>query len=416
MKLGLSLHLLFALSTLTAFSAETWPRFRGENGSGVSSAKLPVKFDKENLLWSAELPGPGSSSPAIWDDKLFVTSEDREKKTVSLVCLDAQSGTPDWSKDLTVGEYHLHRFNNTAAATPAISAEAVVVSWFDGKKDIAMLSSFSHDGTKQWDFEVGPHKTSHGVNLHPVIHGDRVIICNLHKGESYVGAISLSTGKAIWKTPYPGSKTSYVTPYIHDSSGKKQVIVAAQTIGVIGLDLATGKEQWALPKTLKDRPVVSPINVLAGSKSSDCQIAVGCKNGVYFTVRPPASGEKAEIVWKMKGNTPYVPTPVSNGQNVFVLSDGGMLTALDAATGEKQWQEQLKANFYASPIIADDKLYALTREGEMIVSEVSKDYQELSRSSLTLGPESEWADATPAIAHGKIYLRLGARIDCFGTK
>jgi len=415
MKSGFILSLLFVFSQV-AFSEESWPRFRGENGAGVSNAKIPTEFGKETLQWSAKLPGPGSSSPVIWNERLFVTSENREKKTVSLVCLNAKTGKPNWTKDLVVGEYHLHRFNNTAAASPAVCAKSVVVSWYDARKNVGMLSAFGHDGTKQWDFEVGPHQTQHGINLHPVIHGTKVIICNLHMKEGYVGAISLADGKEIWKTPYPGDKTSYVTPYIHESADGEEVIVASQAIGVVGLDLATGQEKWSLPGTMKQRTIVSPINVLAGSGSKDCLIAVGCKNGVYFAVRPPTAGAKAEIVWRMKGNTPYVPTPVSNGETVFALSDGGMLSALDARSGEEQWQKQLQANFYASPLFSGGKLYALSREGEMIVADVSEGCQELSRTSLNLGPESEWADATPAIAHEKIFVRLGARIDCFGKK
>ena len=419
MKSGLCLPLLFALFT-TAFPAETWPRFRGEDGSGVSAAKIPTQFNKESLLWSVKLPGPGSSSPVIWEDKLFVTSEDRDKKTVSLVCINAKTGKPEWTRKLSVGDYHLHRFNNTAAASPAVSADAVVVAWYDGKNEVAKLSAFNHSGKDLWTYEVGPQKSQHGINLHPVIHQDRVIVSHLHMNDVYIGAISLKTGKAIWKTPYAGEgkKTSYVTPLVREKTGDKhEVIVASHSLGVVGLDFSSGKELWSLPDTMKQRTIVSPINVLAGSGSDDCLVAVGCKSGVYFAVRPPVTrNDKPLIVWKMKGDTPYVPTPVSNGQTVFTLSDGGALSALDAPTGKEQWKVKLQANFYASPIIAGGKLYALSREGEMIVADVSKGYQELSRSSLSPGPETQWADATPAIAHGKIYVRLGARLDCFGSK
>ncbi|MDB4629284.1 PQQ-like beta-propeller repeat protein, partial [Akkermansiaceae bacterium] len=101
---------------------------------------------------------------------------------------------------------------------------------------------------------------------------------------------------------------------------------------------------------------------------------------------------------------------------VFALSDGGVLTALEARTGKEVWTQKMQANFYASPIIADGKLIALSREGQLITADVSDGYEELSRCSLSPGPESEWSDATPAIANGKIYLRLGSRIDCHGGK
>lgn len=405
--------------TLSTFAQDTWPRFRGEDGTGVSSAKLPTELAEDTLLWSTKLPGPGSSSPVIWKDKLFVTSENRDKKTIALICLDARSGKTAWSKPLAVGDYHLHRFNNTAASSPAVNDKAVVVSWFDGPSNKAMLTAFDHSGSKLWDYVIGKAKTQHGFNLQPVIHQDQVVLAHIHMEDGFVGSVSLKTGKDTWKTNYKGDgeKTSYVTPLVRKTSTGHEVIVASHAHGVFALDFATGKENWSLPGTMKQRTIVSPINVLAGSGSKDSLIAVGCKSGVYFTVRPPVKkGEAAEIAWRMKGKTPYVPTPVSNGKTVFALSDGGMLTALDAKSGDVKWTRQMQANFYASPVIADGKLLALSREGEMITADVSDGYQELSRCSLSPGPESEWSDATPAIAHGKIYIRLGARIDCFGTK
>ena len=414
MKTGLALSLILSLS---AFSKETWPRFRGESGNGVSTAKIPTTLEKGNLVWSAKLPGPGSSSPVIWEDKLFVTSENRDKKTIALVCLDAKSGKTAWNKPLAVGDYHLHRFNNTAAASPAVNDKAVVVSWFDGIASKAMLTAFDHAGSKLWDYEIGNVKTQHGFNLQPVIHNDQVVVAHIHMEDGFVGALSVESGKETWKTKFKGNgeKTSYITPLVRKTNNGYEVVVASHAQGVFALDFATGKETWSLPGTMKQRTIVSPINVLAGSGSDDCLIAVGCKSGVYFTVRPPAKkGDAAKIAWRMKGKTPYVPTPVSNGKTVFALSDGGVLAALDAKSGNEKWAQQMQANFYASPIIADGKLYALTREGEMIIADISSAYKELSRCPLSPGPEAEWADATPAIAHGRIYVRLGARIDCFG--
>ncbi|MGJ8697698.1 MAG: PQQ-binding-like beta-propeller repeat protein [Verrucomicrobiaceae bacterium] len=403
---------------------EKWPRFRGEDGRGVSEAKVATTLDGAALKWSAALPGNGSSSPVIWGEKLFVTGEDREKGVLSLVCVNALSGESEWTKDFQVGEYHLHQFNNTAAASPAVSEDLVVVSWYDGAKERVMLSAYDHTGKSVWSYEVGPQKTQHGVSLHPVIHGERVVIAHLHMNEGYVAAISTKDGKVQWKTAFPGGKTSYVAPLIRKvrrASGEGyEVIVAAQSIGVVGLDLADGKEQWAVPGTMKERTIVSPIDVLAGSGSGDSLIATGCKNGVYFTVRPPvlANGRmtEPEVVWKMKGKTPYVPTPVSDGSTVYALSDGGALVALDALGGEEKWKQNLKGNFYASPILAGGNLYCLSREGQMVVAAVGDHYREISRTSLEVGPECEWVDATPAVGHGNLYVRIGSRLDCFGSK
>ena len=409
---------LSAILTTSILAEENWPRFRGVDGRGVSETKLPETFDKKTLRWSAELPGPGSSSPVVWGDSLFVTGEDRDKGTVSLVCLDAKDGKKRWSKSLNVGEYHLHRFNNTAAASPAVNEDIVVVCWYSSKKEAAMMSAYDHKGNSLWVREIGPIKTQHGINLHPEIHGDKIVLCHLHMEVGYVGAISAEDGKPIWKTEFPGGKTSYVTPLVRElSDGGKEVIVASQSIGVAGLDLKDGKIRWELPGTMKQRTIVSPINVLAGSNSKDVQIAIGCKSGVYFTVRPPKkAGGKAEIVWRMKGNTPYVPTPVSDGKTVYSVSDGGMLVAMDAKSGEKKWEEKLMANFYASPLIVGGQLVCLSREGELIVAKVGSSYKEISRTKMELGEGVEWADATPVVAHDRLYVRIGERLDCFGVK
>ena len=282
-----------------------------------------------------------------------------------------------------------------------------------------MLSAFDHSGTKLWDYEIGKVKTQHGFSLQPVIHQEQIVLAHIHMDDGFIATISAKSGKVTWKTKLQGSgeKTSYITPLVYKTSTGFEVVFASQAHGVVALDFTSGKEKWSLPGTMKQRTIVSPINVLAGSTSKEPLIAVGCKNGVYFAVSPPSKKRtSAEIAWHMKGKTPYVPTPVSNGKTVFALSDGGVLTALEARSGRIVWTQTLKANFYASPIIADGKFIALSREGLLITANVSDGYDELSRSSLSPGPESEWSDATPAIANGRIYLRLGSRIDCHGEK
>ena len=197
--------LVFALLILSSFAQDTWPRFRGENGTGVSSTKIPTELGENTLLWSAKLSGPGSSSPVIWKDKLFVTSENRDRKAVTLLCLDARSGKTLWSKFLAVGDYHLHRFNNTAAASPAVNESIVVISWFNGTDNKAMLTAFDHSGTKLWDYEIGKVKTQHGFSLQPVIHQEQVVIAHIHMDDGFVATISAKSGKVTWKTRFQGN-------------------------------------------------------------------------------------------------------------------------------------------------------------------------------------------------------------------
>ena len=197
-------------------------------------------------------------------------------------------------------------------------------------------------------------------------------------------------------------------------SDKKEVVVASTGLGVRGLDFATGKENWSVPDVFHERTIVSPFNILAGSGSDDCLLAVGCKNGVYVAVRPADAAKDGEgaVEWRFDRKTPYVPTPVSDGKTLYILEDGGNLSAVDPATGKVRWNERLMGNFYASPLLVGGKLYCLSREGELFVGEVGKEFKLLATSDLKPGDESQWTDATPAVAHGCLYVRLGARLEC----
>lgn len=392
----------------------SWPRFRGNNGSGLSETKLPTKLSAETLVWSAKLPGSGSSSPVVFENKLFLTSENRDQKTISLVCLDAHSGKSLWTRPLKVGAYHLHRFNNTAASTPALAKDRVVIAWFDGDKKKAMMTAFDHGGKKIWDFDLGPFESQHGFCLNPVIRENAVITASLHMGEGSVSSISVENGKLQWSKSFAGGgkKTSYITPCFLECADRTEVVLASHSHGVWAHDLKTGKKTWALPKAMNHRTIVSPFH-LTGESDSKPLIGVGCKNGTYIAVRPATKpGDEPSIAWKMKGKTPYVPTPVSDGRTVYSLSDGGALIAMDSRSGKQVWKKELRANFYASPLIAGNHFYALSREGELIVANLDKGFNEISRNSLNPAPGVTQTDATPAIAHNRLYLRVGNRIDC----
>ena len=134
--------------------------------------------------------------------------------------------------------------------------------------------------------------------------------------------------------------------------------------------------------------MVSPVDVLAGSGSKDALLTVGCKNNVFFVVRPPdVGGAKASVAWRLEKNAPYVPTPVSDGKTLYVLSDGGVLQALEASSGELRWQERLPGNFHGSPLLIGGKLYCASREDEVFVAEVGGKFKLLATSGLHPGEE-----------------------------
>lgn len=421
-----TLGLLGALLLGSAIGKElqSWPRFRGPDGSGVAAEQsVPVRLDANTRAWSVPLPGPGSSSPVVWGEKVFVTSEDRANGEVHLLCHHVKDGVQLWKRTVKVGSYHTHKMNNTAAATPALADDLVVFSWYDAQRKLAVLSGYSHEGKEKWTYDIGAFKGSHGVNLPPEIHDGKIVIAHLHQNGGEVVALDVKSGKRVWRKEYPmkSPKTTYITPLVRERYTKdgprKEVVVAATSIGVRGLDFESGEELWALPDEFKERCIVSPVDILAGSGAKDSLVIAGCKNNVFFAVRPPdVKGGKPEVVWRLPRNAPYVPTPVSDGKTLYVLSDSGTLLAMDPTDGSIRWREKLPANFYASPLLIGGKLYCMSRGGEVFVAEVGEKFKLLATSSLNPGDEVTWADATPAVANNSLYVRVGARLDCYRRK
>ena len=405
-----------------------WPRFRGPAGAGIASGEgIPSELNDRTRAWSVSLAGPGSSSPVVWGQRVFVTSEERSRGLVHLHCYGVVDGKALWKKTVEVGPYRTHKMNNTAAATPAADENMVVFSWYDSERKMAVLSACSHEGMDLWNYDIGSFKGAHGLNIVPVIHQGSVIVAHLHQRGGYVASLSGKTGKPEWKRMYPeqSPKTTYMTPLIrrrHVADGPEyEVVVTSTATGVRGLDVESGRELWSLPDVFDERCIVSPVDILVGSGKKDSLLTVGCKreggNNVFLAVRPPdASGGKAEVAWQLRQHAPYVPTPVSDGHTLFVLSDRGVLQAIDPHSGEPRWEKKFQGNFYVSPLLIGSRLFCLSRDGEAYFVEVGKEARVLAVSDLSPGEEVTWVDASPALANDSLYLRVGARLDCYRSR
>ena len=404
-----------------------WPRFRGPGGTGTGSGfDRPGGVDKTARAWSVALPGPGSSSPVVWGPRIFVTSEDRLRGLVHLECRRVDDGNVLWKRTVEVGPYRTHKMNNTAAATPAVDQNMVVFSWYHSGRKIAVLSAYCHRGNHLWDYDIGSFKGAHGLNLMPVIHKGSVIFAHLHQQGGYVASIDGRTGLPDWKTlyPRPSPKTTYMTPLIRrldKDPSRYEVVVSSTSTGVCGLNFENGKEAWSLPGIFKERCIVSPVNILAGGPLQGSIITAGCKkeggNNVFVALQPPEGGKgRAELLWQLEQDAPYVPTPVSDGKTLFVLSDRGMIQAVDPHTGEVRWAKKLRGNFYASPLLVGTTMLCLSRDGEIYSIDVSGVPKVLGVYDLEPGDEVTWVDSSPALARNSLFLRVGARLDCFRSQ
>jgi len=258
-----SLQLVIALSLFTACraTAEGWPQFRGPHSTGRAIPEGPLPTDigpDKQVVWKTELP-PGHSSPAIIDDKIFLTAV-RDKEHLETICLDRASGKIVWRVEAPHKTLEqIHGIGSYAQPSPAADAERVVVMFGSSG-----LYCYDHSGRLLWDQPMGPFNDEFGAASSPVIEGDRVLLSQDHDLDSFIAAYDKRTGKELWRTDRSEFVRGYATPIVWNVDGKKQVVVAG-SLRVVGYDFDTGRELWTvrgLARVVCMTPVIGDDNTL----------------------------------------------------------------------------------------------------------------------------------------------------------
>jgi outer membrane protein assembly factor BamB len=408
--------LTFVLFTGGRANGQEWTRFRGPNGSGISSASnIPVQVTPADYLWKADLPGVGHSSPVLWGEKLFVTSAENTKGKRHLHCLDARTGKPVWSRTYVFKDYHTHELNTTASSTPTVDAERVYTIW--PTPDAYLVMALDHDGTELWRRDLGKLAIQHGGAVSPILAGNTIILGIYQEQESAPGflfGLDKKTGEMRWKIPRKANPSAaYSSPLIFKpKSGKDEAVFTSTAHGFTSVDPETGAINWELPDAFNVRCVASP--VLAGDLIfATAGQGDGVKKGV--AVRPGSAQSKTppKLEYRVERGATYVPTPIAFGDRIFTWGDGGIVSCLKADTGEVVWNERVASgvNFYGSPVCAAGRLYALSTKGELVVVEASDTFKILGKSDL-----GEGSHATPAVANGRMYIRTLSHVICIGKK
>ncbi len=392
-------------------NAENWTRFRGPNGSGLSEATVPVKWDSDDIRWTAELLGAGHSSPVVWEQRLFVTSADVDAGKRYLICLNADSGERNWIKEFDFAKHKKHNNNSFASNTPAVDADAVYVLW--QSPEGSSLKAFTHEGDEIWNADLGPYRHGQGGGTSPIVFEDLVVVSNDHGEGSFLGTYDRKTGKERWRIPREGKRACYSTPCVYQPEGHAPELIFTHCFeGVTGVDPRSGKELWMIDVfgRFPQRAVVSPFVVgdliITGS---------GARGGErnIVAIRPPAGKEaKPEEVYRIsKAGTPHVPTPIAYKDWLFLWGDNGIVSCVRADTGKTVWQKRIGGNFFSSPVCINGKLYGVDLEGTVVVLDASDKFAELARN-----PLAKPTRATPAVANGTLYIRSESHVFAIGGK
>ena len=400
---------------LSAARAENWPQWRGPTGDCVSTEKnLPAEWDAtKNVAWKVPLPGMGGSTPVVWGDRIFLTSEDGAD--LVLLCLNTQ-GKQLWKTKLGTGKQRF-RADEGNQASPSPSTDGTHVWAFFGTGDFACCD---FAGKVVWKFNAqeryGNFDILHGMHVTPLLHGDRLYLSLLHAAGAWVVALDKATGKEVWKVDRPTDGVfegthSYASPVLW-GTGQDACLVVHGCDYTTGHRLTTGREIWRLgdlnPKTKYDqtfRIIASP------TATADLLVVPTCKAGPVVALTPGVIGPvKAGDVfekWRITtaGKTPDVPCPlIHDGLAYFVRQygkDRGALICVDVKTAKEHYHEPLHfARYRASPVYADGKIYVVARDGVVTVVKPGPKFEVLAVNKM-----GEEIAATPAVSGGRIYLR-----------
>jgi len=418
LKPHLARHRPLALAALLALGllniaplsqTQEWTRFRGPNGSGLSTATpLPTQWTAADYNWRIKLPGAGHASPVLWGQHVYVTAADPAGGQLELLAIQATNGAVAWTRAFPQVRYSTHRNNSLASATPAVDAAHVYLPRQDGRN--YYLTALDHAGRQVWELPLGTATTEHGSGHSPVVHRDLVILAVDHDTTGRILAVDTTTGALRWEVPRRPGRSDYSTPCLFPLSGGAEALVFnTQEDGIAAVDALQGRVLWQVDGVLDKRSVSSPI-AAGGLIFSSCGSGGG--GNYVVALRPdPIGSQPPEVAYQIRRAAPYVPSPLALGDLLFLWSDSGIVTCAKLASGELVWQERVGGNYFSSPVCANGHLYGTSNTGEVVVLAAAPQFQLLGRSSL-----GEATHATPAIAGGHLYFRTLTHLASLGGK
>jgi outer membrane protein assembly factor BamB len=387
--------LIAALGTLVT-SAEDWPQFRGPSGQGVSAEQgLPLQWgESKNIRWKTPVAGRGWSSPVVAGDRVWVTSavEDRDLSLLVLA-FDIETGRQVVSTEVfrRARSPLLNPKNSWASPTPIADGDRVYVHF--GAEGTAALTT---DGALVWRARF-PYKSQHGDGGSPVVYGDLLIFSGDGSDTAFVVALDKRTGEVRWKTPRrQPSDQAYSTPLVI-RVGDRDQLVSVGAFRAAAYDPGSGREIWRVSYgdgfSNVSRPVFGHGLVY---------VSTGFQEPSLLAVRPDGAGDvtRTHVAWTLTRGAPHTPSPLLVGEELYVLSDIGVASCLDAKTGEVRWRQRLEGSYSASPVFADGRIYFQSEDGVTTVIAPGARFVKLATSEVdgaTL--------ASMAVSHGSFFLR-----------
>jgi len=408
---------LLSVLGIAIAAADNWPQWRGPGSNGVSAEKnIPLEWSPEkNVVWKTPIPGRGRSSPVVWGDRIFLTTDVEGGKVegnqppkhslggtpfrhpdsmgadvrhkLILLCLDRKTGKVLWQQTANEGVVYdeRHKAGSYAAPTPVTDGRAVY-AYFGAEG----LYAYDLAGKFLWKYDPGKIQTvGMGPGSSPVLAGELLILqCDSSDQKSKIVALNRKNGELVWKTDRATDAT-WSTPMLVGN----EIVTTANDV-VISYDPKTGKERWRGPG-VKGNAVPSPV-----SGNGIVVVSAGYPDKYAWAFRAGGDGKP---LWEYAKGTAYVPSPIFYGDFVYLVTDKGLITCLDATTGAVKYEGKRPGpggQFAGSPVAYDGKILLTNEDGETHVIQSGPEFAVLRTNSV-----GEPVLASPAIANGMIFIR-----------
>jgi outer membrane protein assembly factor BamB len=409
--------LLIAVTAADAVLAATnadWPEFRGPTGQGTSTARhLPIEWSSgdsgaaRNIAWKTPLPGEGWSSPVLVGGRLYVTAAVPNASGAQLslraLCLDAATGRALWNTEVfpLVPSGRKHEKNSHASPTPVVEGGRLFVHF--GHQGTACLDLA---GRVLWRNQSLKYSPVHGSGGSPIVVDDKLIFSCDGASEPFVVALHKLTGQIAWKAPrrtQAQRKFSFSTPLAITVGGQRQVISPGSG-AVCAYDPRDGRELWRARYgegySVVPRPVFGHGLVFVSS---------GFDRPEVLAIRPDGKGDETgtHVAWKLARSAPKTPSLLLAGDELYLVSDDGIASGVDARTGQVHWQERVEGAYSASPVFADGRIYLQSEDGTGVVLKAGKTFAVLARN-----PLGERSLASYAVTDGALFIRTAGHLFC----
>lgn len=404
-----------AITLSAPLNAQQWSRFRGPEGKGVVEANLPTTWSEtENLAWKADLPGKGSSSPVVWDDRVFLTCYtgyaldpdnpgDRDALMLHVICLDLNDGTLIWDCPVkpSASEQTANKRvadHGYASPTPCVD-ETGVYAFFGPSGCVAV----SHAGEIRWRRTVGTKTAGFGAAASPILSGDLLIQNASIESETLFG-LDKATGEVRWQAE--GISRAWTTPTLVTLKDGSVELVVNQKSAILGFNPNTGDQLWTCD-AIQDYVVPCVI------EHDGLLYCSGGRSNKTFVVRPGGRGDVSEshLVWD-ESRGANVTSPIIVDDYLYWSHDKSIAMCLRASDGEEMFRERMptRSRVYGSIVSDGSKLFLTTRDAGVLVLAAQPQYKELAVNKL--GSESERFNATPAIVGNRLLLRSDRCLYC----